>query len=161
MKNKFLALILLGAASSVMAADAVSSAMATDVKADLPAASSLGHYTSSYTPMHTDWPPRKEPIKLHQLFSVGTGHSGIDGKGFELTQILLGTEDKIKAFRLLPEDLQIQTAVDFSKLATAFAGYKPAVLDTDAFEKRCADLLAGISVNFSPESLAYKIDTTD
>ena len=113
------------------------------------------------TPTYTVWPPlsdTRQPLRLSELFSSDTGHTRIDDKTHELTHTLLETEERIAKFRLLSEETQIKTAVAFSRLACNIAGDIPGILNTSAFTKKCAELLSGKDISFTPEDLVYKLD---
>ena len=88
-------------------------------------------------PTYVEYPPRREKINLHQLFSSDTGHPDVDQKAFNLSSILLGDEEKIRIFRTLPESVQISAAIDVSKLACRFS------VNEEDFKKRCEKLLSG------------------
>lgn len=96
----------------------------------------------------------KEKINLHQLFSVDTGDSEIDDMGAKLANNIFETQENIAAFRTLPDNVQISTAVAFSKLACAVAGHRKGNLNTDAFDSRLKALLSGdVTADFSVDSL--------
>lgn len=101
------------------------------------------------TPTYVTYPPKPEKINLSQLFATDTGHPEVDDRAAELTHLLLSSEEKIKAFRTLPMDLQTQSAVDVFMLSCKFT------IDNEEFKKRCDALLAGTIT-----SLVSPIDST-
>ena len=162
MKKKFSSLALLVTLSTAIASqDQISTEETEEQKVRQKILSFSEDIYHLPTPTYTVWPPRDEtgqPLRLSELFSSDTGHTQIDDKANELKHILLRTEERIAKFRLLSEDTQIKTAVAFSRLACNIAGDIPGILNTSAFTIKCAELLSGKDISFTPEDLVYKLD---
>ncbi len=162
MKKKFLSLVLLATISTAIASqDQITTEKTEEQEVRQKILLLSENIYSLPTPTYTVWPPRsdtRQPLRLSELFSSDTGHTKIDDKAHELTHILLRTEERIAKFHLLTEDTQIKTAVAFLKLARNIAGDIPGILNTSAFTKRCAELLSGKDISFTPEDLVYKLD---
>jgi len=158
MKKKFLSLALLVTLSTAIASQHQITTEDIEFRQNI-----LSLSESRYQlpiPTYTEWPPRndtRQPLRLSELFSSDTGHTGIDHKAHELTHILLATEERIAKFRLLSEDTQIKTAVAFSRLACNIAGDSPGILLDLAFKKKCDELLSGKTITFVSAELVIPL----
>ncbi len=151
MKSLNYLLIAITITSTVFAADqssAASIAMESFTQASMPRCyvrtyeqTATGELTG--IAIDTEYPPKDRKINLSQLFASDTGHPKVDDRAFELTKLLLSNEDKIKAFRALPEELQVKASVD------VFMFSCKGTLDDEEFKKRCDELLSGSTKSLS------------